>query len=116
MRNMSLIDIAGNLLMLSGAMHLIAFALGGFSYGIFGLAPIGVLFLVLGYLLKQTESRLIAYIVYLGVGIGASFVLREIFVSVTTPNWWYVLMLITDAAAVVALFWFLWRAPVRAEA
>ena len=111
MRNMPLIDVAGYLLMLSGAMHLIAFALGGFSYGVLGLAPVGILFIALGYALQRTEWRWLGYIVYLGVGIGASFVMREIFISTGTPNWWYILMLLVDAAAVAALFLFLWRAP-----
>ena len=111
MRNMSLIDVAGYLLMLSGAMHIIAFVIGGFAYGAGGLAPVGLLFIALGYALQRTEWRWLGYVTYLGVGIGVSIVMRQVFVSTTAPAWWYVLILAVDVAAVVALFWFLWRSP-----
>ena len=111
MRNMSLIDVAGYLLMLSGAMHVIAFVIGRFSENAGGLAPVGLLFIALGYALQRTEWRWLGYVTYLGVGIGVSIVMRQVFVSTTAPAWWYVLILAVDVAAVVALFWFLWRSP-----
>ena len=117
MRNMSLIDVAGYLLILSGIMHVISFVIGGFSYNANGggLAPVGLLFIALGYALQRTEWRWLGYVTYLGVGIGVSLVMRQVFVSTTAPAWWYVLILAVDVAAVVALFWFLWRSPKQAD-
>ena len=112
----NLIDVAGYLLILSGVLHLIAFALGGFSYGVQGLLPVGTLFIVLGYLLQRTEWRWLGHIAYLGVGIGVSFVIREFFISTATPSWWYMIILVIDALAVFALFWFLWRNPADKKA
>ena len=70
----------------------------------------------LGYLLQRTEWRWLGHIAYLGVGIGVSFVIREFFISTATPSWWYMIILVIDALAVLALFWFLWRNPADKKA
>ncbi len=111
----SLIDLAGYLLMLSGAMHIVTFAANGFTYGQQGLAPVGLLFIVLGYSLQRTEWRWLGYVAFLGVGIGVSFAIREFYISTTSPAWWYLLIIIVDIAAVATLFVFLWRSPKTAD-
>ena len=110
MRHLTLIQAAAYLLMAAGFMHVVAFVLGGFSYGGQGLAPDGVLFIVVGYLL-QREWRWLAYLTYIGVGIGVSFVIRDVFVAHSVPTWWTQSILVADAAVVVLLFLVLWKKP-----
>ena len=111
MRNMSLFDASGYLLMGCGAMHLGAFVLGGFSYGIAGLVPAGLLFIALGFAIHRTQWRWLGHVAFLALGLGASFVLREIYISTTAPSWWYGLMLAIQVIAIASLFLALWRNP-----
>ncbi|KMW58803.1 hypothetical protein AIOL_003783 [Candidatus Rhodobacter oscarellae] len=107
----SLVDVSGYLLMLSGLMHLVAFAWSGLSYGVYGFLPVGVALVVIGYALQRTEWRWLAWIAYLVIGIAVSFVIRDFYVTSGAPSWWFSAMLVVDALAVLVLFMFLWRSP-----
>lgn len=112
----SMIPAAGLLLMLSGVLHILSFVMHGFTYGSGGLAPVGLIFLGLGWLLITRSWRWLAYIVYLSVGIGASFALREIFHQSGAHDIVYGLILVVDVLAVAVLFVALWRSPTPASA
>lgn len=102
--------IAGCLLMLTGVLHVIAFFIGGFGYGGKGLAPVGLLFIAMGFGLLR-GWRWLAYLTYLVVGIGVSFAVRDLFAATSVPDWWFLLIIAVDVAVVVVLFGFLWRRP-----
>lgn len=107
-RNPSLIQISGYLLILTGVLHILVFVLSGFTYGGMGLSPVGVLFLLLGFGLLQNR-RWLAWLVYLGVGIGVSYAIRGVFVPSVVPSWYFGLIVLVDIAAIVTLFVALWR-------
>ncbi|MCG6901338.1 MAG: hypothetical protein LJE68_01530 [Rhodobacter sp.] len=102
--------IAAYLLMLAGALHVVAFVMGGFTYGRMGLAPVGLLFFVMAFGLLR-GWRWLAYVTYLGVGIGASFAIKAALNPTEVANWWFYLIIAVDIAVVVVLFGFLWGHP-----
>ena len=114
MKHLTLHQIAAYLMMLTGGLHVVAFIIGGFSYGGGGLAPVGLLFIGIGFGLLQ-GWRWLAWITFLGVGFGVSFVIRDVFATPQVPSWWFAMIILVDFAALIALFAWLWRHPRQQE-
>lgn len=113
MRNdLSLIRLTGYLLMLGGALRVTAFALSGFSHEGPGLAPVGLVFIAMGFGLLR-GWRWLAYLTYLVVGIGVSFVIRGFFWTPVVPGYWLALIIAVDIAVVLSLLVHLWKNPRR---
>jgi len=107
-----LIRTAGWLLLFSGVLRLAGAALRGFggSGGGLGLAAAGLFFLALGLGLRRGGRRL-AYLAFLAAGFAPAFAIGGLYAAAALPLAWSLLVIAADAAAAVALFIALWRAP-----
>lgn len=98
--------IAGYLTMATGAAHLLALVSGLWGLAVFGLALIG-----LGYLVQSTERRSLCYLSFLLVGFGASAMLGHLVGASPLPAWAPAVALVAAAVTVLSLFLTLWRKP-----
>jgi len=105
----SSMKLAGELTILTGAMHLVGFVAGGFSWGWIGLFPAGLVFIALGALVTR-GYRLAGWLAWLGLGLGVSFLLVGLFTA-PLPVWAWWLMLLSQGAALLVLLVALWRGP-----
>lgn len=97
-------------LLISAALHLLAFIVGGFSSDALTLFPFGILFIGLAMGLAR-GWRWLAHLVFLGLIIGGIIAITFVWSPSTVPSWWYTAIIIADWLAAAALFAALWRSP-----
>ncbi len=96
-------DIAGAFVMLSGLFHLPLFWLEGLSPRTKALFVIGILWIVMGLLLRR-RHRWLAYVAFIAMLIG---VVASI-ASFSTGIWMWYLIFLMDLLAAIFLFRILW--------
>jgi|GEM_PF-1539759 len=107
--------IGGLLLLLSAALHIFAFVVGGFSNDALRLIPVGLVYALVAYGLF-CGWRWLAYIAFVMMMIGGIAALSTIWSPSTIPVWWTILIIAADWLGAAALFGALWRsAPRKAE-
>lgn len=92
----------------SAALHLLAPLAGTFSAEAFLLVPFGCLCLLLAAGLTR-RMRWVAWLSFFVMGIACIVTIGQFWQPSRLPAWWWTLILIADALAVLALFAALWR-------
>lgn len=98
-------------ILISAALHIFAFVVGGFAPEALVLIPIGLVYVVLAYGLSR-GWRWLAYIAFLLMMIGGTFALAQLWTPSPVPQWWTLAIIAADWLAALALFVALWR-PAR---
>lgn len=94
--------------LLSGALHVFAFLVGGFSAEATRLIPIGIVYGLIAIGLFQ-GWRWLAYVAFLIALIGSIAALFSGMGMGTIPTWWWMAILLADVLAALGLFAALWR-------
>lgn len=106
-RNQRLMTYAGVLMLVNAALHLLAVALGGFASDALRLAPVGMLYALIGWGLIRTVE-LLAYIAFLACLIGGLIAYISMY-SWSVPFWWVGLIILAHVSAAILLFLCIWR-------
>ncbi len=94
--------------MLSAALHLLAFLVGGVNPLTLALTGIGLVYVMIMAGLAAGR-RGIAWLAFLVMGFGGSFALAQLWTVNAMPNWWWMLNVAADWLAAAGLFMPLWR-------
>ena len=97
-------------LLMSAALHLLAWLPGGFTADALQLIPFGVLYVILAVGLAF-RWRWLDYIVFLGVIIGGIGALSYVWSASSVPAWWYLGIIAANWLCAACLFAALWRSP-----
>ena len=103
-------------ILISAALHLLAFVAGGFSAEALQLIPIGLAYVAIAFGLARSR-RWVAYVAFLVMMIGGTVALSYLWTAWAVPQWWTIAIIMADWLAAAALFVALWRpAPARQKA
>ena len=98
------------LLLLSAALHILAFTVGGLTPDALILIPIGILYIAVAAGLAR-GWRWLAWISFFGLFVGSIGALSNVWGSGPVPGWWYATISAVDGFGVVAFFLALWQSP-----
>jgi len=99
-------DFASFFVMLSGLLYALTFLVNGWGSLSKTLLVIGIIFLVIGFLLRK-RLRWLAYFAYVFMLISL-LVTMVAFGTSSVGAWWWVLAMVTQVLAIYKLFRILW--------
>ena len=95
-------------ILISAALHIFAFIVGGFSAQALGLIPIGLVYVAIAFGLSR-GWRWLAYIAFLVMMIGGTAAMGQLWAVSPVPQWWTIAITTANWLAAAALFVALWR-------
>lgn len=100
--------VGGLFLLISAALHILAFLVGGFTPDALVLIPIGIIYALAAVGLFR-DWRWLAYVCFIVMLLGGIIALGSSLGTSPVPFWWWWLIVAADWAGAAALFAALWN-------
>lgn len=102
-------------LLISAILHVVVWALSGFSSEFSSLLPLALAYAVLGIALMSLGWRLLAYVVFFVAALGGSFALSFFFAPSSVAPLWFQAIVAANWLCAACLIVGLWRSPIDVE-